>query len=256
VYAWFRDGAAALLALALLAAPGRAPAAVPEDFGATLAHVNARRAELGARYAAARGARARAAIRQEARAFVVETLVSDIFPAWMGMPSGGGVEATATLPHQPGMFISCSYFLTAALQNGGLVLESRARFAQAPAVWIQRALLPPGAPVHRYGGVTPAELEHRLVNELGDGLYIVGLDIHVGFLLVRAGHASFVHSSYTPPGTVVEEPVVDSLAIAYSQKKGYWVSPLFQDDRLVDLWLRRAPVPAPPPWRGHWTATY
>ena len=49
-----------------------------------------------------------------------------------------------------------------------------------------------------------------------------------------------MHSSYTPPGTVVDEPVVTSEAIANSQRKGYWVSPLFRDDRLVELWLRHA----------------
>ena len=115
------------------------------------------------------------------------------------MPSGGGLQATASLPHQPGMYISCSYFLTAALQNAGLVLESRARFAQAPAAWIERALLPPGGQIHRYGTLPADELEQKLVG-LGEGLYVVGLDIHVGFIVVRDGHAWFVHSSYTPPG--------------------------------------------------------
>ena len=214
----------------------------------------ARRADLGARYAAARGTRARAAIRSEARHFIVETLVSQVFPAWMGMPSGGGPQATASLPHQPGMYISCSYFLTAALQNAGLVLESRARFAQAPAAWIERALLPPGGQIHRYGNLPADELEQKLVG-LGEGLYVVGLDIHVGFIVVRDGHAWFVHSSYTPPGTVVNEPVVSSAAIALSRRKGYWISPLFQDDRIIEMWLRRQPVPAPPQWKGVWSET-
>jgi hypothetical protein len=47
--------------------------------------------------------------------------------------------------------------------------------------------------------------------------------------------------------------VVSSEAIANSQRKGYWVSPLFRDDRLVELWLRHAPVPAPPQWKGVWS---
>ena len=221
-------------------------------YGQFLDRVTARQRELGARYDAARGARARAAIRDEARRFVVETLVSQVFPAWMGMPSAGGPQATASLPHQPGMYISCSYFLTAALQNAGLVLESRARFAQAPAAWIQRALLPPGGQIHRYGNLSADELERRLV-ELGDGLYVVGLNIHVGFIVVGDGHARFVHSSYTPPGTVVDEPVLTSMAIALSRSKGYWISPLFRDDRIVELWLRRQPVPAPPQWKGQWS---
>src|SRR6188768_510957 len=256
---------AGAFALSVVAAPPPASAQLgptgtpPADFDAAryaafVEQVAARRSELGARFAAARGGRARAAIRDEARRFIVDTLESGVFPAWMGMPSAGGPQATASLPHQPGMYISCSYFLTAALQNAGLVLESRARFAQAPAAWIERALLPPGGQIRRYGTVSAEELERRLV-ELGEGLYVVGLDIHVGFIVVRDGHAWFVHSSYTPPGTVVSEPVVSSEAIALSRRKGYWVSPLFRDDRIVELWLRRQPVFAPPQWKGQWSAS-
>jgi hypothetical protein len=235
------------------------PTGTPPDgfdaarYAAFVEQVAARRSELGARFATARGGRARAAIRAEARRFIVDTLESRVFPAWMGMPSAGGPQATASMPHQPGMYISCSYFLTAALQNAGLMLESRSRFAQAPAAWIERALLPPGGQIHRYGNVSAEELERRLV-ELGEGLYVVGLDIHVGFIVVRGGRAWFVHSSYTPPGTVVREPVVSSEAIALSRRKGYWVSPLFRDDRIVEMWLRRQPVPAPPQWKGVWSA--
>ena len=243
----------AAVGLAASPSPARASGAVDAaQFRRVLDDVSARRADLGARYASARGSRARAVIRDEARSFIVETLRRQIFPAWMGMPSGGGVQATASRPHEPGMYISCSYFLTAALQNAGLVLESRARFAQAPAAWIERALLPPGGQIHRYGNLSPEDLERRLV-ELGEGLYVVGLNIHVGFIVVRDGHARFVHSSYTPPGTVVDEPVVSSMAIALSQSKGYWVSPLFKDDRIVEMWLRHQPVPAPPQWKGQWT---
>lgn len=247
--------ASALIATTVAAPVVAGPEPAPFDAGryvALLEQVHIHRSELGVRYAAARGPRARAAIRDEARRFIVTTLVSQVFPAWMGMPSGGGRQATASLPHEPGMYISCSYFLTAALQNAGLVLESRTRFAQAPAAWIERALLPPGGQIYRYGSLSGEELEQRLV-ALGDGLYVVGLNIHVGFIVVAGGHARIVHSSYMPPGTVVDEPVVSSAVIALSRSKGYWISPLFKDDRIVEMWLRRQPVPAPPQWKGHWT---
>ena len=42
---------------------------------------------------------------------------------------------------------------------------------------------------------------------------------------------------------MTEEPVAESHAIAYSQEVGYWVTPLFQDDRLIDLWLAGDRVP-------------
>src|SRR5262245_28504528 len=97
--------AAVVAASTLVAAPAAAgEGAAPFDaasYEAFLDQVSARRTELGARFAAARGQRARAAVRNEARQFIVETLVSRIFPAWMGMPSGGGVQATASRPHEP-----------------------------------------------------------------------------------------------------------------------------------------------------------
>jgi len=241
----------AAVALSLPIPPRIGP--TPEEraarFPEVLERVAAARAVLLDRFRAARTARERTAVRREARAFIERTLTDDIFPAWMGMPSGGGPTALATMPHQPGMSINCSGFVTAALQNAGLVLQSRARFVQAPALWIQRALLPPGRPVHRYGTLSADELRARLVADLGDGIYVVGLDIHVGFLVIRGQSVSFVHSSYTDEGVVVEAPVMASLAIAFSRRRGYWVSPLFQDDRLIDMWLRKQPVPAPPAWK-------
>jgi hypothetical protein len=145
--------------------------------------------------------------------------------------------------------VGCSYFLTGVLENAGLKLESRARFAQAPSLWIQRALLPAEGRVYRFGPVEPTALRAQLA-ALGDGLYVIGLNIHVGFLVVRGADVRIVHASYASPYTVVSEPVESSEVIALSRGKGYVVSPLFRDDRLVEHWLRGAAVPAPPQWSG------
>jgi hypothetical protein len=52
-----------------------------------------------------------------------------------------------------------------------------------------------------------------------------------------------VHASYTGPQVVVDEPLEHAAAIAASQRAGYFVSPVFQDERLVEMWLRGTPVP-------------
>jgi hypothetical protein len=216
------------------------------SFDDVAGRIEGHRQELSQRYRRA-PPRARAAILGEARAVVVAAIVDELFPAWMGTPWGLGPQSNASRPHQPGKVVGCSYFVTAVLENAGLELESRARFAQAPSLWIERALLPYGGQVHRFGSVEPARLRQQIA-ALGDGLYVVGLDYHVGFLVVRGPDVRIVHASYFPPQAVVSEPVEASAAIAGSRPKGYWVSPLFRDDRLVDLWLRRAAVPAPPRW--------
>lgn len=227
------------LVLALTAPP--AP-----DFDAVVGALEARRSDLARRYRRVAPGE-RAAVRDRARAEVVRTIVEEIFPAWMGTPWGLGRDSDAARPHQSGKVVGCSYFVTAVLENAGLVLESRRRFAQAPALWIERALLPSGATVHRFGSLPAPELRRRLL-ALGPGLYLVGLDVHVGFLVVGAGDVRVIHASYTTPRVVVDEPLATSAVIANSRPRGYHVSPLFRDDRLVELWLQRMSVPAPPRW--------
>jgi hypothetical protein len=40
----------------------------------------------------------------------------------------------------------------------------------------------------------------------------------------------------------LEEALAESPAIAASRRAGYFVTPLFEDDRLIDLWLTAEPV--------------
>ncbi len=212
------------------------------DFEATLAAVAAERARLGSRYAAARDEATRAAIRAEARTYFRTTVTRKVFPAWLGMPWGLGKNSTADRPHAPGMTVACGYFVAAVLENAGLALSSRYKYAQAPALQVQKALAPKAADLHRHFSVPSETLAARIAG-LGDGLYIIGLANHIGFVVVDGGDVRLVHASYTDGQVVTDEPLVSAQAIADSRPKGYFVTPVMHDDRLADLWLRGAAVP-------------
>ena len=214
-----------------------------------MAALESKRIDLHHRFRQARSAAERAAIRQQARTTVLLAITDTIFPAWMGTSWGLGPHSTALRPHQPGMVVGCSYFVTGVLLNAGLRLSSRARFAQAPSALMQQALTPDARHLHRYPGLRLEVLTRRLL-ALGDGVYIVGLNIHTGFLVIEAGTVRVVHASYAPPQQVVDEPLGESAVIALSRRRGYVVTPIFKDDRLVNYWLSGRPVPAPT-WRPH-----
>jgi len=202
----------------------------------TLERIEAKRVEMSKRFAAAEGVAARDKVRARARAFVISTILDTIFPAWMGTPWGLGKNSTSTRPHQAGMTVGCSYFVTSVLLNAGLRLDNRYRFAQAPALHIQRSLAPRRADLHRFLSIPVEDLERRIA-KLGDGLYLIGLNNHIGFVVVRGREVRFVHAGYTGPQTVQDESMIGAESIAGSRKAGYFVTPLFQDDRLVDKWL-------------------
>lgn len=218
-----------------------------EDFPETLEKIKKRQKIFSALWKKAGTEKEKDLVRTSARAFVASTIINDIFPVWMGTPwtmyaVKDGLKPDALMPCEEGKGISCSYFIASVLTNAGLYLESRSRFAGAIALHIQRSLAPAFEDLHRYHKVTPEQLEKKLT-ALGEGLYLVGLNCHVGFIVVKKDEARFVHASYVEPYMVVDERVSKSLAIENSIKSGYVVTPLFQDDRLIEFWMEGKTVP-------------
>jgi hypothetical protein len=213
----------------------------PAAYEAALARVEARRVALGSRLAAASDGATREEVRAEARAYVVEALRDVVFAGWLGTPWGLGPNSTPLRPHQPGTEIACGYFVSSALENVGLRLGTRFRFAQAPALHAQRSLAPADRDLHRFFSI-PGDALARRIAALGEGVYVIGLNNHIGFVDVHGGAVDVVHASYTGDQLVTREPLATAAVIENSRAAGYFVTPLFQDDRLIDHWLRGAPV--------------
>ena len=74
----------------------------------------------------------------------------------------------------------------------------------------------------------PAEALERAIAGLGEGVSIVGLANHIGFVVVDGRGVRLVHASYTDGQVVIDEPLVSARAIA---------------DRSAELWLRGEPIP-------------
>ncbi len=72
-------------------------------------------------------------------------------------------------------------------------------------------------------------------------LYVVGLDNHVDFLIVRSGEVLFHHSSYVGSTAVVREKAVESPPLAQSRYRV--IGKLFTEDALVEAWIRGTLVP-------------
>lgn len=146
--------------------------------------------------------------------------------AWLGTTWGLGVPQTKV----PGEGkINCGTFVGRVLHDLGFELDVK-RLQRQPAELIIKSLAPKDA-IMRFRNRPMDELIGR-VKATGDGVYIIGLDFHVGFLRVRQGEVRFVHASYVT-GDVVDEPAATAVPIVTSKYRV--VGKIFDDD-LVRAW--------------------
>lgn len=212
------------------------------QFSKTLEEIELERRRFHERLKQAKSSEKRREIYREAEKYIVQQIYTRIAPAWLGMPwtmavIDDGLRPDAETPFEKGKGVSCSWFVVSVLKNAGLKLGNPRAFAGTIALHLQRSLSPAPKDLKRIFHVTPAELEKRL-SQWGDGLYIIGLNCHVGFVHVKGDNVTFIHSNYTAPMQQVRmEPLAESEAIALSQRAGYVVSVLFKDTRLIHRWL-------------------
>lgn len=168
----------------------------------TLDRVAAIRAEMAAGYARA-DSTARDSIVETARTYVRTVLVESIFPTWYGTP--WDFNGTTQIPGSG--VIACGYFVTTTLRDAGFTLP-RIRWAQLAAEDIVKQLSPTRDIWRRSN--TPIDSVTAHISRNGPGVYVVGLDCHVGFIVNHNDSLRFVHSSYYHPEIGVMSEPLDS----------------------------------------------
>lgn len=216
---------AGLVPLALLFCTG---AGYPE----TLSRIGERRADLQGRLRTAKPGPARAAVLGSARTLAFEAITAEILPAWYGTP--WDFNGMSESPGE-GM-IACGYLVSTVLRDAGFRVE-RIRLAQQASERIVRTLAPPSA-ITRLRGRSPGEAASELRASLADGLYVVGMDYHVAFLVLEGARVDLCHSAYVPPASVVCEPAATSPGFVSDL---YVVGPALSDERIAD-WLEGKPI--------------
>ena len=165
--------------------------------------------------------------RQLARAAVLDFVDAAAFPAWAGTP--WNFYGTSTTPKEG--TIACGYFVTTVLEHAGFQVE-RARLAQQASAYIVSTMAR-GTHVEWLRYLQPAQVVAKVRERFGDGLFVVGMDYHVGFLRLDGERAAFCHSSFLEPAAVTCE---DPLTAGGFASNLYVVGDALNDGALDD-WL-------------------
>ena len=200
-----------------------------EDYQQVRSSVEAERATLAASYVRAVNDQERTTVVNRARETLTQTAHLKIFDPWYGTP--WDFNGTTETPGQGK--IACGYFVTTVLRDLGLKVQ-RAKLAQQASENIILSLTT-DAHIKRFRQ-TPLSDFVEAVRNWGPGLYIVGLDIHVGFILNVDGHVYFIHSSYMDPLCVIKEDAGGSKVLASSKYRV--LGKISADDQLILKWLQ------------------
>ncbi len=211
------------------AASNRMPA---RSYASVLSHLEERRVTLARDLG-----RHRASSLARARELLAATLRDEILPAWNGTP--WDFNGTSQTPQQGK--IACGYFVSTTLLHLGLQVE-RARMGQQASEHIAQSLVS-AYPIRRSSD-QPIDAFIAKVRAEGAGIYIVGLDNHVGYLIVEGANTWFHHAV---PGDVVRrERARDAPYLVASR---YRVFARLFDDALIEKWLLGQPIATVTPGR-------
>ena len=200
-----------------------------------LSDLATRRQELAAQLDSAGDAEARSEVLATAREIVFGSIVEEIIPRWYGTP--WDYYGTTEVPGEG--LIACGYFVSTVLRDAGFQVE-RVTLAQQPSEWIVKTFSTEDD-IWRYRG-RAASVVAEQVRGHGDGLYVVGLDIHVGFLVVQGETVEFCDASF------LEEAVVTCQSARHSPSfaSSYRVVGKLLSDRMLQAWLTQQPIPTHP----------
>ncbi len=191
--------------------------------------IESERRSLLSSYSRAASSAEKSAVLDRARGVLTRSAYDDLFEFWYGTP--WDFYGTSETPGQGK--IACGYFVTTILRDMGLRVQ-RAKLAQQASENIIRSLTT-DAYIKRYRLKSINDFVDD-VQKAGPGIYVVGLDVHVGFIINVDDEVYFVHSSYMDPFSVVKERALDSKILTASKYRV--LGKISADDELILKWLR------------------
>ena len=157
-------------------------------------------------------------------------LTHDVFPAWYG--TSWDFNGVSNIPGQGE--IACGYFVSTTLKHIGFNLNRYTLAQQASASIVTEVCAP-----QYTQKISGYDHLSKLLAAQSDGVFIIGLDYHVGFIVIEDEKAFFVHSDYFS-GEVIREKASTSESLQASQN--FVLGELTHNPELMYKWHRKLKI--------------
>ena len=133
-----------------------------------------------------------------ASSYLYSKLINDIVPHWYG--TTWDFNGHTNVPNEGE--IACGYFVSTTLKHLGFNLN-RYKMAQQAGL-AEAKILQDKTEIKIYSNMSFSTLKTKLNEAYKDGIYFVGLDNHVGYVLIKDKDLYFLHSSYCDDKVLIE----------------------------------------------------
>ena len=131
--------------------------------------------------------------------FFSYNLVYKILPYWYGTP--WTFEGHTNTPNKGE--IACGYLISTTLKHFGMKVNRYKMAQQAALVGLKMIAKPED--IKKFSNDSFGDAAKKIEDSIGDGLYKVGFDYHVGYLYIDSLGMHFIHSNYMDPVAVIVE---------------------------------------------------
>jgi hypothetical protein len=163
-----------------------------------------------------------------ARFDLMDLVEKELFPHWYDTKYD--FNGTTQTPGKGK--IACGYFVTTVLRDIGIPIK-RIKMAQAASETMIKNLVDEDL-IRRFRKVSIQKFVYDVEN-MGEGLYVVGLDTHAGFLFYDGVELRMIHSTGRRPKKVINEKAITSLSLIRSKYKV--IGKVSDDEDLIKRWL-------------------
>lgn len=158
---------------------------------------------------------------------LLDAVLNKITPYWIG--TDWDFNGMSEIPGKGS--IACGYFVSTVLRDAGVRLQRISLSQQAS----QQIVKTFGCTnTKKYSDVSLSDFVAK-TRAQGKGIYIVGLDYHVGFLVDDGTTLWFIHSTYVNPGTVIKEEAIHSAVLNSTHYR--ITGKISGDQRFLSKWL-------------------
>jgi len=167
------------------------------------------------------------------RNYLLNVLINKVLPYWYG--TSWAMSGVTQIPQEG--FVGCSYFVANTLNAVGFNFD-RVGVARASSRNIARTFQL-SENVVLLKGYTNEQVISYLKENYKEGLYIVGLDYHVAYMLYSHNEVFIIHSGKQPSKVVIE--FADCSPGFYSNL--HYIGEITSNDELIIKWLYNEYIP-------------